>query len=886
MTNTKKRSAFLVTVFAVFMFASLALLGLTNFASAAGETPNVIVGNAGSSGDFTTYDRMDTILSVNENSPTKGTFGGKIDDKADDPLPFRRPGLMYGNEEGNSKISLYIGVSDVDDNVNYQPVVENLSNEYRRFMNYFNTSMPSGKYRMVVSAPSVTVSDTVYAAVEQTFYFEIEKATMTVSGAPTASTAWCQEGAFSNAFNDFESQMTADKFNLTVTPSGFWANESNASYYDSTIETGENTYYSGVQYQYKAGSIGEFSTPGDIEVTAAWKEVLSPILGKGTTIAVNYKVLLKNYVYESTSTFALTLNEEVAAPSGQTLSYTGSAVMPAIASSKYTISPVAGDEYIAPGTHRLTLTLSGWTSSNTRIRWAETDGTSATTTITFTIAKAQNSWQTLPNVVGWTWRTYSDSSAFTRGIPNGGSADDVVYAVYNQNNTAVTGLDAFKINARGEFLTLKEGTYQIDTTIDSTLLNLDAGEYTLRATLADDANANYSGLTSNRRFNVTQATNYWTLAPNAISWVSGERGLSDGDYTTLINGRSRYGATTIWVHHASIAANARTANNALLIITVAESPNGQSGTKTHVVNKVNIANLLGITNNQEIENLGMKDLTGGTYVMTARVANTTNYTRLDQTIEFRVIASAGTENHWTVVPNIQGWVVGNAADIPVGIPAHGKVKFAYRKVADAPGTETETVPTAIGNYILVASTYDTGSFANLTAEVEFAIIGKPFSWDVAPSIQGWHKGDAPNAPIGRVAGATVVFTYKADGNNMLTGSAEVPTEIGDYILIATATKDGQTLRAEIPFSITANPAGSVGGLTAGCIILGVLLAACIGVAIFLFVKMRQAHTVIFKRRESGSNLHELKRNAPKTQNTGVADKDAIREKLRNRHKDD
>ena len=254
--------------------------------------------------------------------------------------------------------------------------------------------------------------------------------------------------------------------------------------------------------------------------------------------------------------------------------------------------------------------------------------------------------------------------------------------------------------------------------------------------------------------------------------------------------------------------------------------------------------------------------------------------------EFRVIASAGTENHWTVVPNIQGWVVGNAADIPVGIPAHGKVKFAYRKVADAPGTETETVPTAIGNYILVASTYDTGSFANLTAEVEFAIIGKPFSWDVAPSIQGWHKGDAPNAPIGRVAGATVVFTYKADGNNMLTGSAEVPTEIGDYILIATATKDGQTLRAEIPFSITANPAGSVGGLTAGCIILGVLLAACIGVAIFLFVKMRQAHTVIFKRRESGSNLHELKRNAPKTQNTGVADKDAIREKLRNRHKDD
>ena len=286
MTNTKKRSAFLVTVFAVFMFASLALLGLTNFASAAGETPNVIVGNAGSSGDFTTYDRMDTILSVNENSPTKGTFGGKIDDKADDPLPFRRPGLMYGNEEGNSKISLYIGVSDVDDNVNYQPVVENLSNEYSRFINYFNTSMPSGKYRMVVSAPSVTVSDTVYAAVEQTFYFEIEKATMTVSGAPTASTAWCQEGAFSNAFNDFESQMTADKFNLTVTPSGFWANESNASYYDSTIETGENTYYSGVQYQYKAGSISEFSTPGDIEVTAAWKEVLSPILGKGTTVEI------------------------------------------------------------------------------------------------------------------------------------------------------------------------------------------------------------------------------------------------------------------------------------------------------------------------------------------------------------------------------------------------------------------------------------------------------------------------------------------------------------------------------------------------------------------------------------------------------------------------
>ena len=185
---------------------------------------------------------------------------------------------------------------------------------------------------------------------------------------------------------------------------------------------------------------------------------------------------------------------------------------------------------------------------------------------------------------------------------------------------------------------------------------------------------------------------------------------------------------------------------------------------------------------------------------------------------------------------------------------------------------------------MVARLEDTSGYDILEAEVEFTIAPKSFGWLKMPNIQGWHIGETPNKPSGSVTviGIDVNFGYRA-ANSTLPAVADVPTKVGDYEMVATATYLGQTITAVIPFSITENPGAAVGGLTAGCIILGVLLAAVIGVGVFFFIRFRQANKLLIRRQSRGSNLNELKENARQNKSSsGPVDKDAIRERLRKR----
>ncbi len=204
-----------------------------------------------------------------------------------------------------------------------------------------------------------------------------------------------------------------------------------------------------------------------------------------------------------------------------------------------------------------------------------------------------------------------------------------------------------------------------------------------------------------------------------------------------------------------------------------------------------------------------KPTVAGTYEMIA-TANATRLNVLTARVSFQIYARETLKtNEWKVLPRIEDWVEGGTASVPVAEAKaqEGNIDFKYK---DADGEWLNAKPTTAGEYYLVASAYALG-YAKLENEYKFKIepakaetpaVEDNF-WTVVPNIQGWVKGEVASAPIGRANAGSVSFKYKNVADNSV--SAELPTETGEYVLIATAEADGyNTLTAEVSFRIT-NP---------------------------------------------------------------------------------
>lgn len=206
----------------------------------------------------------------------------------------------------------------------------------------------------------------------------------------------------------------------------------------------------------------------------------------------------------------------------------------------------------------------------------------------FEILQAQNSWEKVPSIMNWTYRSFDKQvnklTAAPRLLDN---ARDMWFKIATDaaGKNAVEGLEHF---------TLRDGV--VDDQVAEKLASLPVGDYYLLARV--EANYNYTALTPDGiAFRVFTAVNYWETAPSVSPWVTGSYNADENGVT----GKSHFGAAS-------------------LVIT------DEDGNVVYDSSKeINLLAEAGV----------------GTYVLTATVAETDNYSGLSFTSTFRIFAKAG-----------------------------------------------------------------------------------------------------------------------------------------------------------------------------------------------------------------------------------------------------
>lgn len=206
----------------------------------------------------------------------------------------------------------------------------------------------------------------------------------------------------------------------------------------------------------------------------------------------------------------------------------------------------------------------------------------------FEILQAQNSWEKVPSIMNWTYRSFDKQvnklTAAPRLLDN---ARDMWFKIATDTagKNAVEGLEHF---------TLRDGV--VDDQVAEKLASLPVGDYYLLARV--EANYNYTALTPDGiAFRVFTAVNYWETAPSVSPWVTGSYDADENGVT----GKSHFGAAS-------------------LVIT------DEDGNVVYDSSKeINLLAEAGV----------------GTYVLTATVAETDNYSGLSFTSTFRIFAKAG-----------------------------------------------------------------------------------------------------------------------------------------------------------------------------------------------------------------------------------------------------
>ena len=150
-------------------------------------------------------------------------------------------------------------------------------------------------------------------------------------------------------------------------------------------------------------------------------------------------------------------------------------------------------------------------------------------------------------------------------------------------------------------------------------------------------------------------------------------------------------------------------------------------------------------------------------------------------------------NGWAITPSIDSYTVDASGNIPqvtpVGVAKYGNVTFKYREAAATQGTETGSLPTTPGSYVMVASVAETGNYTELSEQVRFIVIAntKPIVY-VSPRNTEIAYGDSLS---------NIFVDYKlADGsdadNTKISGSLLYNTDynlsslssrsVGDYTI--------------------------------------------------------------------------------------------------------
>lgn len=340
-------------------------------------------------------------------------------------------------------------------------------------------------------------------------------------------------------------------------------------------------------------------------------------------------------------------------------------------------------------------------------------GAAESTALGFTISKA-NITPTV-TITGWTYKDSANAPSVTGNTGSG----SVTYA--------------YKVQSAG------------DDTYSNTVPTA-AGDYTVKATVAETTNYNGGSATAN-----------FTISPKDISGV------------------------TI----AAIAA--QTYNNGTAIT---PTPAVQDGDTTLTVGT---DFTYGYENNINVGDSAVVKVVGkGNYTGTA----SKNFT----------ISRADL----TITVNIIGWVVGGTPNAPSvnGNTGNGTVTYQYKVKGTDDSTYTATVPTAVGDYTVKATVAQTANYNAASATTDFSISTKAVQTITAGDVTVTY-GDSNKAVSGTTSGdGTISYAVKSGDEfvevNSSTGALTIK-KVGTATITVSAAETASYAAASKDITVTVNP---------------------------------------------------------------------------------
>ena len=193
-------------------------------------------------------------------------------------------------------------------------------------------------------------------------------------------------------------------------------------------------------------------------------------------------------------------------------------------------------------------------------------------------------------------------------------------------------------------------------------------------------------------------------------------------------------------------------------------------------------------------------INAGTYTVYYKVVGDANHTGVAESSLDVTIAKA----KLTPTVTIEGWSYGSTPSTPVvtGNSGNGDVTITYASKGTT--TFSESVPTAVGDYIVKATIAATDNYESAEATATFSI-GKATFTPVV-SIEGWTYGEDANTPVvtNNLGGGAETFSYSVAGTNNFT--ATVPSNAGNYTVKATIAESDNYQSAEATADFTISKA--------------------------------------------------------------------------------
>ncbi|WP_157844076.1 leucine-rich repeat domain-containing protein [Candidatus Stoquefichus sp. SB1] len=304
--------------------------------------------------------------------------------------------------------------------------------------------------------------------------------------------------------------------------------------------------------------------------------------------------------------------------------------------------------------------------------------------VEFTITGAVNNWIAKPTIEKWT---------------------------YGQSTNDPTASSLFG-NVSYSYSNSRTGIYTSNVPTD-------AGTWYVKATVA--GTDNYTGLEEIVMFQIQKADNEWTSQPELIGWIYGEK-------ANMPTATSKYGNVT-YIY---------------------------SDTKT------------GIYTDKIPQN-------AGTWYVKATVADTDNYTGLEEIVMFQIQKA---DNGWTSQPALIGWTYGEKANMPTATSKYGNVTYIYSDTKT--GIYTDKIPQNAGTWYVKATVADTDNYTGLEEIVMFQIQKADNGWINQPALIGWTYGEKANMPTATSKYGNVTYTYSDSKIGKFTSN--VPVNAGTWYI--------------------------------------------------------------------------------------------------------